>query len=290
MATQGLRAVVAALLIYAGACVAARAQPQPVEVLYAGSLVTAVERFVRPPFERLGYNLNAEGHGSTALATMIKDGIRSPDVFISADPAALLRLMGPQNGSLAAWYVQFAQTNMVLGYSPVSAHAADLAAVAAGKRSLADVVLADNLVIGRTDPALDPKGQRSLDLARDLERATHAHGLYDRLITHATVLPEETLLTRLESGDLDAAFLYTTESTARSIPAIALPIATSYPYALTVLRSAPHPQAAQAFVAFLFSIDGRRALERSGLTFTAPVVAGDATAVPQGLRTLFGLR
>jgi len=62
-------------------------QPKPsgtVQVLYAGSLGSVLEKSVGPEFEKnSGFTFQGEGQGSLGAAKMIFDGLRSPDVFIS---------------------------------------------------------------------------------------------------------------------------------------------------------------------------------------------------------------
>ena len=71
------------------------AQPKPsgtVSVLYAGSLGAVMEKGLAPAAERTtGHGIQGEGHGSVAAARMIRDRLRTPDVFVSADPAVNVR-------------------------------------------------------------------------------------------------------------------------------------------------------------------------------------------------------
>jgi len=85
------------------------------------------------------------------------------------------------------------------------------------------------------------------------------------------VFPEEDLLVRLEAGDLDAAFLYSTESVARNIPALALPaVATKgheVSYSIAVLEAAPNPAGAHRFERFILAGHGKELLGRAGLLY-----------------------
>src|SRR5713101_6401578 len=79
----------------------ASASKGTVSVFYAGSVVQLMERDVGPAFGRAtGYTYQGEGKGSVALANIIKDRLRAPDVFISADPRVNDLLTGPENGNL----------------------------------------------------------------------------------------------------------------------------------------------------------------------------------------------
>ena len=233
--------------------------PSDVVVAYAGSLVTPMEG---PIATDLTSNANVhfvgEGRGSKALAHLIESGLRKPDVFISADASLVDHL---EKLGLVASRLTFASASMVLGYSPLSRHRAAFESVASGKTSLTDVLRTPGLSIGRTDPALDPKGERTL---RSLALMKLPADL-------GVVYPEEDLLARLETGTLDAAFLYSTESVARHVPAIPLPGAASLTgeitYTLAVMKTAPHPQAALTFARYIEAGSGRRILETAGLHY-----------------------
>jgi molybdate/tungstate transport system substrate-binding protein len=225
---------------------------EAVNVLYAGSLVTVMERVVVPFAASRGLDVRGEGKGSVALANLIRSGLRSPDVFISADPAVLDSLMGPANGDLVAWYATFGTTRLVIGYSSASPLAPDFVEVARGRRPLVDVLLQPGLRLGRTDPALDPKGYRTIIAAELLERIARRPGFAAKLLgddrNPNQILPEETLLARLESGDLDAAFLYATESVARGVPAVELPRAANL----------GDPAEAKMYATVSVTIDGKK--------------------------------
>jgi molybdate/tungstate transport system substrate-binding protein len=291
----------------------------PVSVLYAGSLVTIMERRIAPELAKRGLDFQGEPKGSVALANLISSGLRTPDVFISADPKVIDGLLGTSPTALVRWYATFATTRLVIGYSPKSPLAAAFVDAANGKRKLSDVLASPGLRLGRTDPALDPKGYRSIIAAQLLEADGAGAGFAQKLLgandNAAQIFPEETLLARLETGDLDAAFLYATEGVVRGVPFVELPatanlgdpaqranyatasvtiagkqhVGAPASYALTVLTAAKHPDAANSFVAYLLSKPGRAILEGAGVTTIAPVLSGDAAAVPGPLRSALGL-
>ena len=54
-------------------------------VMYAGSLVKILEDVIGPAFQNeSGYPYVGEGKGSVQVSNLIKDGFRTPDVFVSA--------------------------------------------------------------------------------------------------------------------------------------------------------------------------------------------------------------
>src|ERR1044071_8572111 len=96
-----------ALLVLAAAHVscAVNSQSRTVNVLYAGSLAAVMEKGLGPAFSKAsGNEYKGEAQGSLGGARMIHDHLRSPDVFISADPAVNENvLMGQENGNLVNW-------------------------------------------------------------------------------------------------------------------------------------------------------------------------------------------
>lgn len=96
-------------------------QSGTVQVLYAGSLGSVLEKSVGPQFEQTsGVTYQGEGQGSLSAAKMISDGLRSPDVFISADAAVNDKVLMTPDKKLIDWYVTFASSAIVLGYNPNS--------------------------------------------------------------------------------------------------------------------------------------------------------------------------
>ena len=96
--------------------------------------------------------------GSTALASEIKGGTQQGDVFISASPAVNTTLEGSANGDWVSWYTEFARSPLVLGYNP-SWHSRDELRT----KPWYEVVDQPGFLLGRTDPATDPKGVLAVD-------------------------------------------------------------------------------------------------------------------------------
>jgi molybdate/tungstate transport system substrate-binding protein len=237
------------------------------EVLYAGSLVGVMEHSVGPAFDAAtGYHFEGYAGGSNALAEQIKGRLRPADVFISAVPSVNSRLMGKKNGNWLSHYVRFAQSPLVIGYNPKSPFAQDFRT-----KPWLVALQEPGLRIGRTDPRLDPKGRLTLSLLARVARAEHRPHLVSKIFgspeNPAQVLPEEELVGRLQSGQIDAGFFYSLETAEAHIPAVALPAALTphATYTVAVLNRAPHAQAARAFVRFLLGPQGRRLLKANGL-------------------------
>ena len=249
-----------------------------VDVAYAASLVTPMERTIGPQFMQFcSCTYNGEGRGSAALVHLIASGLRHPDVFISADPALMEQLLHPRAGPpLISWYAIFARSPIVLGYSQRSAFASTIARAAGGRMSIASLLETPHLRIGRTDPSIDPKGARTLEDVTRLSRSSNDPALL-KVVQDAGPFPEEDLLVRLESGDLDVAFLYAVEARSRNVPSLELPANASAGavYAVTVLSQAANKSGAAAFARFITSGPGKALLAEGGLDSYPPVIKGD---------------
>src|ERR687892_563416 len=108
-------------------------------VMYAASLIKTFENSFGPLFQKeTGYTYEGEARGSVQVANMIIDGLRTPDVFVSAGTIPIMKLMNSStsnnNGdvgkssstNLAEWLVKFASAEIVIAYSPTSHFYSDL--------------------------------------------------------------------------------------------------------------------------------------------------------------------
>jgi len=290
----------------------------PVNVAYAGSLVNLMEHKLGPAFDSAtGYPFQGRGAGSTALANQIKSKLISPDVFISASTASYKPLQGAANGEIVRWYVTFATTSMVIGYSPKSQFAAQLTAAASGRTPWYQVLQTPGLRLGRTDPKLDPKGVNTMLTLQLAEQYYQQPGLTHKLTggaeNPAQIFPEEELVARLTAGQLDAGFFYLNEVKDAGLPYISLPaqvnlgdaaLAGVYAQASytgtsgATLRGAPiafsvtipatvkNEAGAEAFVGYLLGPSGRATLSSDGFTPTPLTVGGDASQIPQALTSV----
>jgi molybdate/tungstate transport system substrate-binding protein len=251
-----------------------------VDVLYAGSLVNLMEKNLGPAFSRdTGYRFTGFAGGSKALAAEIKGKVRVADVFISASPAVNTSLMGANNGGWLSWYATFARSSLVLGYSEQSRFAAQLQT-----RPWHSVITEPGFHLGRTDPATDPKGQFTVQALREAAQRYADPALVR--ITQQTdgVFPEETLVGRLQAGQLDAGFFYTIEALEAGIRTVPLlPIEVSASYTVSVVNRTPHRDAALAFVDYLLGPTGRGLLTAQGLTLVQPPQMS-GSGLPEKLR------
>ena len=271
-----------------GGAGSASAPPSPtsskgaLSVLYAGSLVNLMEHDLGPAFARAtGYAYEGYGAGSTELVSQIKGGVRYGDVFISASPSANQGLQGSVNRNLVSWYTTFAKAPLVIGYNTNSQFASDFRS-----KPWYQVITEPSIRIGRTDPTLDPKGKLTVDALTQAASALNMPSLTAALPTYA-VFPEETLVGRFESGQLDAGFFYSNEAKEQNIPTVQItPVALSATYTATVLNNAQHAAAGAAFIAYLLSPTGQATLTRHGIRVLQSSLTGHSSAVPSSLRSL----
>jgi len=279
--TVGLFGLVAGFAAIGHGAATAAESSGPVDVLYAGSLVTVMNGALGPAFDGATHHtFNGVPGGSTALASQIKGRTTLADVFISASPAVDATLEREVNGSWVAWYATFATSPLVLAYNPASSFAAQLRT-----KPWYDVVTQPGFLLGRTDPATDPKGKLAVEALDRGAAAEKLPALTAITASTAGVFPEETLVGRLQSGQLDAGFFYSSEAIPAGLPIVSLgPIHLDATYTVTVLKGAPHARAAAVFVSYLLGREGRAILRRDGLTVVSPPSVHDPTKVPPALK------
>ena len=286
-----LRRIVVGMAMLAGlaASQSSLADEGTVKVLYAGSLVNVMERAIGPAFEKqTGLRFEGYAAGSKKIANEIKAKLRRGDVFISASPKVNDALMGAAGGNQVTWYATFAKSPLLIGYNAKSRFAQDFRT-----KRWDEVLETPGIRIGRTDPRLDPKGMFTLELVSRAAALYGKPGLVEKTLgkpdNPEQVLPEETLVGRLQSGQLDAGFFYSTETSDLNIPAIqpASELKIQANYTVTVLADAPNAPGAAKFVDFLMSTQGRDLLKAHGVDLVTPTISGDAQAVPTALKAAF---
>ncbi len=243
----------------------------PVDILYAGSLLDAMQQKIGPAFHRAtGYTVVGISNGSSALASEIKGGTEVGDVFLSASTKVDATLEGAANGNWVSTYRDFGKSPLVLGYNPRSKFASALRS-----EPWFDVVDQPGFLLGRTDPATDPKGVLAVDALRGVALSFDVPQLAPLAVSKSNVFEETALVGELQAGQLDAGFFYQVEATAAHLKTVAL-VGTSLfaQYTVAQLKNAPHSAAAGAFINFLLSAEGRALLRTEGIS----PVTGTSTA------------
>lgn len=315
MKRNGVSTSGAAVLVVLFSCLlllscAKRSQNRTVSVLYAGSLATVMENGLGPSFSKsTGYEFQGEAQGSLGAARMIHDHLRSPDVFISADPSVNEKvLMGSKNGDMVTWFLTLASSQLVLAYNPDSKFADKFKEAAAGSVPWYEVLKTPGLRFGRGDPRTDPKGYRTLflfELAGKHYQRPELPGLLGDPINPEQVFPEVALLARVQSGQSDAGIFYKHEVVAHKLPFVTFPpeinlsdpkFSTLYAQAsyttpsgehvsgapilftITIPKAVGHKESAIAFARFLLSSNDL--LKEFGFGIIDHRVGGDAAQVP----------
>jgi molybdate/tungstate transport system substrate-binding protein len=279
--------------------VAPAARPAtPLTVAYAGSMAAVMNKGLGPAFDAShATTFQGIGQGSYGLARLIAAGQMRADVFVAITPGPI-RIV--QEAGLMGAAVPVASTRMVIAYSPKSRFAGDFAAAGEGGAPWYKVLERDGLRFGRTDPATDPQGRNIVLTMQLAQRYYKQPDLVAQILgpidNPRQIFAEPSLLTRLESGQLDATSGYLSAVVSHHLPYITLPdeidlgnpamTDTWYSHAgftlatgdgrtgtvkvqplvfyAGVLRNAAHPEQAAQFVAFLQSAAGQQLLADYG--------------------------
>ena len=287
-------------------------------VLYPGSMTNVMEQKVAPALHKeFGLVFQGEGKGSSALAQMIRSGISSPDVFISASPSVnQTLLMGKANHNLVRWYLPLAADQLVIAFSKTSKFYPQLISAEKGKTAWYKVLEEPGFRFGRTDPLLDPKGLSTIFMFELAQSLYHQPGLAKKIMGSTEnpqqVFPEETLLAQLTTGQVDAIVAYKHEAVEWHVPYITLPSAINLSdvkdaanyakvsiklsgkvergapilFTITIPSTAKNEQGAEKFVRFMIAGKGHQILMKDGFTPVAKKLYGQASAVPGTLRSL----
>lgn len=209
-------------------------------VVFAAASLTDVFRLVEPT---AGFNFA----GSDQLATQIREGARA-DVYAAASPAYPARL---RNEGLVEEPVRFATNRLVL-IVPRSNPARIDAVEDLGHPGVKLVVGAPSVPVG--------------DYTRKVLAALGAAEVLERVVSEEQDV--RGVIGKVALGEADAGFVYATDvaSAGDKVRAIVLAsgVQPGVSYMIAVCASAPHPDAARAFVAKLLGAEGRRALADAG--------------------------
>lgn len=294
-------------------------QTHSISVLYAGSMTNVMEKAIRVDVHSTDHiAIAGEGAGSRALAQLIASGLRNPDVFISASPRVNeTLLMGPSHGNLEPWYITLARDEMVIAYAPKSKFSNVLNEARQQTTPWYQVLQQPGFLLGRTDPKLDPKGVNTILTMKLAAAYYHAPSLMQQVIgtpnNTSQVYPEEALLSRLSTGQVDAVFAYKHEAVEWGFPYISLPrqinlgdnqfanqyASVSYTdelgnsqkgapivFTISVLSHASDPKTAVDFVKYMLVGRGHTLLLQHGFGALSPTFSGTPDSLPVALRDI----
>jgi molybdate/tungstate transport system substrate-binding protein len=312
--------VLPSMLVFGSLCatghpVAAQDTPAgPLVVFNAGSLAKPFSDLLRAFKAKYPDVVPAqENSGSLEAARKLTDLDKIPDVLGVADYGIIPKLLIPKH---ATWYGTFARNAMVLTYTDQSTGAGEI-----NGQNWWQVLLRPGIRAGHSDPALDPNGYRTLMVFQLAERFYHQPGLaarLDRAFPPKYIRPKEADLTALvQAGELDYAWSYASIAKTTGLRYVDLPseINLSDPklagwyaqanvrlpgasragkdsvefrgepivYALTIPTAAAHSRTAEAFVRFVFSLEGQAILRANGFTVLEKPLLGGPGKPPAGL-------
>lgn len=293
-----------ALLLTVGAGVSWHAQADSdIRVTYAGSMGKVMDQSLGPAFAKQNNGrYEGQGQGAYGMARLLASKKITADVFVSITPGPMQIL---KDAGLIDDAIPVASTSMVVAYSPKGKYAQQFAQAKGSDASWLKVLATPGIKFGRTDPINDPKGQNIIFTLLLAEKYYQQPGIADKIMggyqNPAQTHLEGGLLTRLESGQVDAAAGYESEVISAHLPYVALPdeINLSNPamakqwydtvsfsvkdstgndkvlhtqslvYYAAVLKNAPHGAAAgKAFVDFMLSQPGQALFKQNG--YAAP--------------------
>ena len=215
-----------ALLIVAGMLAASAAQgAETFRVGYAGSMGVVMDRFIGPAFAKANLvEYQGIGQGSYGLARQLEGKLIRVDVFLPITPGPVdivkkAGMIGPA--------IPVASTEMVIAYSPKSKFVPEFEAAVQGKKPWYEVLRTSGLRFGRTDPAVDPQGQNIIFTMLLAQNFYKQPGLADQVLgdyqNPRQIFTETSMLSRLESGQLDATSGYLSAVRSHDLPFIGLP-------------------------------------------------------------------
>lgn len=290
---------------------------QKVFVIYAGSLVNIFEDIIGPAFQNeSGYTYVGEGKGSVQVSNLIRDGFRTPDVFVSAGTIPIVRLMNT-TPPLVDWLLEFGSAEMVISYSKNSPYFNDLEKARKGEIPWYDVLSQEGFKFGRTDPELDPKGYYTVITSNLANIYYNDSSIKKRILgedrNSKQIFPEETLKSLLELGQFDAVASYKHEAVVRGLPYITLPdeINLGEPafsdfykqanytlesdqkviygepvfFSITIPQTVKNVDGAISFVNFILSKNGSELLENQGLNRINVTSEGDVDKIPLTIKS-----
>ncbi|WP_058995419.1 extracellular solute-binding protein [Haloarcula sp. CBA1127] len=176
-----------------------------VDVLVAGSLQKAASETLQAQTDA---EIAVEARGSVQAARLVTDGKRDPDIVALADPTLFSRVMD------TAWHAVIASNEMVLAYNPET----DAGTRITDAEPWYAPLKRDSVSLGRTDPALDPLGYRTLFVLSLAATYYDEPSLAGAVLSPDQTYPETQLLAQFETGAVDAAFVYRSMAVERDYP------------------------------------------------------------------------
>jgi molybdate/tungstate transport system substrate-binding protein len=231
------------------------------------------------------------------------------DVLGVADYSLIPKLMFTAH---ATWYLGFVSNQITFAYTSHSKGASGLTS-----SNWYKVLAQPGVRIGRSNPAADPSGYQTLQMLQ------LANGYYHQPNLSASVLKnspdssvaetETSLISALQSGQIDYLAIYKSTAQEQHLKWIALPpqinlsdpsMAAAYGkvsinagslgtltakpiiYGLTIPTSAPNAALGQKFISFVIGPQGQAIMRSNGFVVISPALASPQAKVPASIKPL----
>lgn len=196
--------IIIIISLLAFSCANHKAGENKLTVFHAGSLSIPIKELVEEfKKENPGTEIFAESSGSLDAARKITDLDKQCDVLAVADFHVIDKLMIPDH---ADWNFIFASNEMIIAYNKNSKYSSEI-----NTENWNEILLRDDVIIGRSDPNADPCGYRTVFVFKLCEKSLGFNGLADKLLSkeNTVIRPKEVdLLSLLETGNIDYLFIY----------------------------------------------------------------------------------
>ena len=310
---RGILTFMLVLLLILSGCGGGSAEKNLI-IFHAGSLSVPVKKLSEAFMEdNPGVRVLSEAAGSLHTARKITELGKPCDIMLSADHFVVSTMLIPE---YASWNIRFATNEIVIAFRPESKYSSIFR-----EDNWAEILLRDDVIMGRADPDADPCGYRTVFAARLAEDYYGRPGLADSLLekNREYIRPKEVdLVALVSSGVIDYMFQYKSVAIQHGFSYLELPdpINLSSPlltahyagvsymipgeapgirtevrgdyisYSGTVLDAAPQKELAIRFFEFMLGEEGRQIFRDCGQDPLTPAVADDLSSVPGQLQKI----
>lgn len=301
-------------------------------VFHAGSLTKPMQKFSRMFEEKYGVRVYCEAAGSAATIRKVVDLHRKADVVASADYSLIPKMMYPK---YANWTILFARNEIVIVYTNKSRYANEI-----NSSNWYRILEKPDVRIGFSNPNDDPCGYRA-QMVMELASLYYHQPIYRKLVednsnmkfvyengTYVLKMPpttqlkintskikmrsmEMSLISLLQSGDVDYVFLYKSVAKQFGFRYVELPpqinlgekkYAKDYAkvevvlangkavrgkpivYGLTIPKNAPHRELAVKFVEMI--LKNPQVFKELGQDPITPPLVDNYSSLPNALKPL----
>lgn len=282
-------------------------------IFHAGSLSIPMKEIAAAfTHENPGVNVMLEAAGSVECARKITELKKPCDIMASADYTIIDKLLIPK---FADWNIRFASNEMAIVFTEKSRRSNEI-----NQDNWYQIMLDQNIQIGRADPNSDPCGYRAVLVSKLAEKYYKKSTLANQLLikNKNNIRPKETdLIALLETGNVDYIFLYRSVAEQHHLNYILLPdeinlknpayfalyqsVSTEINgktpndkitqkgepmvYGITIPKEAPNKLVATAFVKYLLTQDkGMEIMELLGQPSVVPSATESFDNIPEELK------